>query len=47
MFGFGFGLGRACLRKGGSIIVGTWLLLAGVWNDTGTWDDAATWNDGV
>lgn len=26
---------------------GTWILLAGTWNDSGQWNDASTWNDGI
>lgn len=46
MFGFGLRLARV-LDTTSPPVVGTWLLLTGVWNDAGVWDDASTWNDGA
>jgi hypothetical protein len=46
MFGFGLSLARV-LDAISPPVVGTWLLLTGVWSDAGVWDDAATWNDGA
>jgi hypothetical protein len=49
MMGLGMGLGLRFFNRSGTTTPpsGLWILLTGLWADSGEWIDSETWNDGA
>ena len=48
-FALGFGIGLSFVRSSGGVVPPPpdWILITGLWADSGEWDDTAVWNDGA